>query len=448
MYESTRQYFHIDESNPHVNWKAFVHDGYALLLHIPTSHIVEIPPEFGELLCQGTNTPETIKNLEEIGSQLPEAQKREAAKVDITAIAINVSQSCNFRCVYCYADKGDYGHPSMMDFDMAKKTIDFFVRDTEKLLISFFGGEPLMNLELIKEVVTYCKSIPNKEITYQITSNGSLLNDETILFFKDNKFKVQISFDCLELQGKQRFFADGSETETMVLSKLDALKKEFPEPKQIVLRSTVTKDNISLLEKAALSTLRRFNTYLALIPETSCKKERNFNREDILRIGNILEKIVDTLLKEEDFEALINITNIGGRIAFFHNGKCLQPYCGAGISYLSVSCSGNFYLCHRYTENKNAFIGDLESGIDHEKLQTITRSRLIDFYPCNTCWMRELCGGGCFHQNEAATGDYAVPDPLGCLMQNIEYEQAMRVYMTLLTKKPELLERLEIKETV
>ena len=133
------------------------------------------------------------------------------------------------------------------------------------------------------------------------------------------------------------------------------------------------------------------------------------------------------MLEQEDFETLINITNIGKRIVSLHNGQCLQPYCGAGISYLSVSCSGKFYLCHRFTENKNAFAGDLKSGIDKEKLQNITRDRLIDFRPCNACWIRELCGGGCYHQNEAATGNYSTPDPLGCLLQITEFEQAMRV---------------------
>jgi len=140
-----------------------------------------------------------------------------------------------------------------------------------------------------------------------------------------------------------------------------------------------------------------------------------------------LKTLVDALLEQEDFETLINITNIGKRIVSLHNGQCLQPYCGAGISYLSVSCSGKFYLCHRFTENKNAFAGDLKSGIDKEKLQNITRDRLIDFRPCNACWIRELCGGGCYHQNEAATGNYSTPDPLGCLLQITEFEQAMRV---------------------
>jgi uncharacterized protein len=117
----------------------------------------------------------------------------------------------------------------------------------------------------------------------------------------------------------------------------------------------------------------------------------------------------------------------------------MEAFCGAGLNYVSVSTSGRFYLCHRFTEDEEESVGEIDKGLNMEKLGKVLALRGRTQEPCRSCWMRNLCQGGCFHEHKKATGNIGSIDPIFCQLQETEMTLALRTYITLRNKAPELL---------
>jgi sulfatase maturation enzyme AslB (radical SAM superfamily) len=156
-------------------WQVFNVDGDHYLWHVPSSHLLAVNAKTAEAAAafEAGNPPS--QDLRALSEKLPQAIKRELQPLKITAIALNVAETCNLRCNYCYAGDGNYGEDTMMPNDTAFKAVDFLLAQTDKLHIVFFGGEPLLNFKLVKSVVDYCKTKVGKTFSYAMTTNGVLL---------------------------------------------------------------------------------------------------------------------------------------------------------------------------------------------------------------------------------------------------------------------------------
>lgn len=410
-----------------LHWKAFSYDVGHYLLHIPTSHLLEIDEEFAKKVRGEIKAGSVENDLIAIEEELPKPRKRKLWKPDISAIALNVAQLCNLRCTYCYAEHGNYGNDSTMSEETARKAVDFFSRDHSSLEISFFGGEPLMNFDLIQQVVEQCKNIEGTDFFYKITTNTTLINDNILDFLIANNFHIIASYDGKGLHAKHRLTKDGkSNSEALVQKKLELIKQKIQDPKKFEIRATITRENVDLFEDAVIDILTKQNCKFMFVLQAEKPGPKSFKVNDIEKLGKILERIVNRFLESKDYKKLLRLGNIRGHISRIHKGWACLPYCGAGVDYLSVSTSGKFYICHRFTEDESAEVGSLETGLDLKRINKFTKQRLLGFEPCCRCWMRELCGGGCYHYHIQANESAYKPDALTCLFRNTEIELATR----------------------
>jgi uncharacterized radical SAM superfamily Fe-S cluster-containing enzyme len=192
-------------------WKAFLYDHGAFIIHVPSSTVLETDYDTarrliqkhqkalkGQLpLAEKTAQEEEEEDLsfqealDDLAKQMPKNQGR-STKIDISALSLNMAQGCNLRCNYCFAGEGDYGVKGFMSFETAKKAISLFIEGKKNFHLIFFGGEPLLNYSVIQKIVEWTKTLPCK-FTYAITTNGTLLNEEKIKWMNEYDFAVTIS---------------------------------------------------------------------------------------------------------------------------------------------------------------------------------------------------------------------------------------------------------------
>ena len=420
-------------------WRAFTFSTGHFLLHIPSSHVLAVPEVLAFEVRGEAHDPAAAAELQRLASTLPRPAQVHI-KTDIRAISLNLAQGCNLRCTYCFAGEGDYGTKGMMSLATATAAIDLLAKDKPNFHVVFFGGEPMLNFSVIEQVVTWCEQRP-QDITFSITTNGTLLTAEKLAWFKTKRFAMNLSYDGKGLQARQRLNKDkASNSEALVQKKLAVFGEQLAQLREFRLRSTVTRENLDQLEDSLLHTLSSSNFKVLVAQHATSINGMKFSKEDIDEVGVILRRVIDRCLDGGDYARLLRLDNLKQTIRTIHRGKTGGMACGAGVHYLTVSVGGGFYLCHRFNEDESERFGDIQAGLDTAKLDEIAHFRTAKKAPCDTCWMREWCAGGCFHEHKTASGDKFKIDPRFCQMQDREFSEAMRVYTVLLQKAPHLLE--------
>lgn len=425
------------------DWKSFAYEHGFFALHVESSHLLEVTKEIHDHLTGHLPDPEVETHLQELSSQFPVPVKKELKK-DIGAISLNMAQGCNLRCTYCFAGEGDYGNKAMMSFETAKAAIEMFAKSRKWFHIIFFGGEPMLNFSVMKQVVEWCES-PEQTCKYSfaMTTNATLLNDERVEWLRSKKFAMTVSYDGKGLHARQRLNKDlVSNSETMVEKRLAKFSEQLSTLKDFRLRTTVSKENLPALEEAMIATLNSYNFKMYVSHHATPVKPACFDKEDIDALGTIYENVINRLLDAEDWDGLFRFENTVKLMKLIHSGRTGAIACGAGVNYLTVSASGTFYLCHRFNEEESESFGDIEKGVDDERINAMLDFRQAKRDPCASCWMREWCAGGCMHEHKAKNKSIFEIDPMYCRLQAIEIKQAMRVYTLLQQKAPHLIEAL------
>lgn len=437
-------------------WRAFIYEHGAFLLHVPSSTVLETDHdtalyvsqnhqkvlEGDRLGIEGDDSQGDLgyeEALEELALEMPQAPERKS-EVNISALSLNMAQGCNLRCTYCFAGEGDYGVKGMMSFETAQKAISLFLEGKKRFHLIFFGGEPLLNFSVIQKIVEWTKTLPC-QFTYGITTNGTLLTDEKIKWMNEHHFAVTISYDGKGVHRKNRLNKDKvSDSEALVAKKLKAFETQLSQLKSLRLRSTITRDVLDLTEEAIVHTLNSFSYKLSVARHADSSSRLAFSLEDIDQLVGIMSRVVDRLLAEKDYAKLKRFEAIMGFVRSIHQRKTRQISCGAGVNYLTVSVEGVFHLCHRFNEDKTEIYGDIENGIRYEALKEIAEVRNVKNEPCRSCFVREFCAGGCFHEHKLAHGSKFVLDETFCRLLGSEITIAMKVYTHLVKNAPEVLE--------
>ncbi|MCB9228549.1 MAG: radical SAM protein [Deltaproteobacteria bacterium] len=372
-------------------------------------------------------------------------QPKQRPDLKIRSIALNIIERCNMRCHYCFAGKGDYGFDSSMSMETAIRAVDFFTQDQDDLHIVFFGGEPLLRFRLIYDLVHWCiREKSDKRFTFALTTNGLLMDQEKLDFFVQHRFSLRWSWDGPLLQGRQRQLhgtkKQSSAASDVIGSKIRRLSKGLSELRSFCLRATLDHNSLSLAIENILNMICSTDFRVAWSRVSSSDSQLRFSGEDIEQYCHVFEGVVSALLKEKDYPSLLRIRSLQTYVRVFHSGSYHRNFCGAGLEYLSVSTRGRFYLCHRFTEDEEESLGSLEDGFDMKKIKAISRHRMMEDEPCQSCWMREICAGGCFHEHKMGTGHIMTIDPFFCQIQDTEMRQALRVYLEMTVHAPELLE--------
>lgn len=380
-----------------------------------------------------------IKELVDEGLLYTSDIYEEVAKKDdgphyVKALCLNVIHDCNLRCKYCFADEGEYkGKRCAMSAETGKKAIDWVIEASgprKNIEVDLFGGEPLMVMDTIKEIVDYAnlKGIEKgKNIRFTMTTNATLLNEENMKYLDKNMGNLVLSIDGRpEVNDKVRIRFDGKGSFDQILPKIKKMVEIRDKSKQYYARGTFTRENLDFYEDYKFLKSEGFDEISiepVVLPD---EHELSIRKEDIPKINEQYELLYKDLL--EDYRN-------GKNTKFYHfnidlnGGPCVYKRisgCGAGFEYVAITPDGEIYPCHQFVGNKDYLMGTLDTGIVKPEIQdTFKKANIYSKPICRECWARFYCSGGCQANNFNFNGDILIPYEIGCELQKKRIEMAI-----------------------
>jgi len=369
------------------------------------------------------------------------------------SLVLNVANKCNLHCSYCYEPEGaKYGSsPVQMDWDTARQSIDFLFQkagNNREVNVIFFGGEALLNFKLMREVVEYAEEQGrehDKKVDFSLTTNGTLLTDEVIDFFQAHRFGLTVSMDGpQELHDKRRFFltARGEKKgsyEQIVLRIKRLMARYTARP--VVARVTVTKGTVEVMRiYEHLTSLGFFE--VGFSPVTAKNgEEYGLEPADLRQVLAGFKELGALYVERALQNQYTGFSNLSTMLTDVHLGTNKLFPCGAGLGLLDVDGNGDVYLCHRFPGTEEHQYGNVKEGLAYDRLNEFINSAHVENKPvCQTCWIRGLCGGGCYHEAYTQFGDGALPNLHYCDFLREWTEYGIRVYMELQEKNPGFVE--------
>ncbi|MDD4297598.1 MAG: thioether cross-link-forming SCIFF peptide maturase [Ruminiclostridium sp.] len=351
----------------------------------------------------------------------------------VKALCLHIAHDCNLRCKYCFAGEGDYnGEKSVMPVEVAKKAIDFVIANSgnrKNIEIDFFGGEPLLNMETVKETVRYAREkeqIHNKCFRFTITTNGILLNDETNDYLNSTMDNIVLSLDGRkEVNDTMRVRRDGTGTYETILPKFKKLVSTR-KAKDYYVRGTFTSNNLDFSNDVIHMADLGFEQ---LSIEPVVQKDGSgieIKTEHLEKIFSEYEKLAKMLLERKRANKGVN---------FFHfmidldGGPCIVKRlrgCGSGSEYLAVTPAGELFPCHQFVGFQEFKMGNVFTGIDRPDI--IDKFKKINVYTrekCRECWARFYCSGGCTANAWQFKKDLSGVYEIGCEIQKKRIECAL-----------------------
>ena len=341
---------------------------------------------------------------------------------DIKALCLHVAHTCNLNCEYCFAAQGKYhGQRSLMSFEVGKQALDFLVSHSGKrknLEVDFFGGEPLMNWQVVKDLVAYARSIEKeagKNFRFTLTTNGVLVDDDVIEFSNREMSNVVLSLDGRkEIHDRFRVDYAGNGSWERIVPKFQKLV-EARNGKGYYMRGTFTHRNVDFLEDIKHMADLGF-TELSMEPVV-CSPDDPYalTEEDLPKLFEQYEELAFEMLKRKQN---------GKGFTFYHymidltGGPCIYKRisgCGSGTEYLAVTPTGELYPCHQFVGDPKYLMGDVWQGVTNTELRD--EFKLCNAYArpdCKDCWAKLYCSGGCAANAYHATGSIKGVYDYGC----------------------------------
>ena len=371
---------------------------------------------------------EDVKELENLG-KLWSKDEYEDLAIDfknrntvIKALCLHVAHSCNLNCSYCFAAQGKYhGKDALMSFETGKRALDFLVENSgtrRNLEVDFFGGEPLLNFDVVKQLVKYARSIEkdkNKNFRFTLTTNGVLIDDDVIDFCNAEMDNVVLSLDGRpEIHDHFRKDLGGNGSYDKILPKF----KKFVEKrgdKSYYMRGTFTHNNVDFTNDIFHMADLGFKE-LSMEPVVCPPNEPYALTDEDLPI---LLRQYEILSKE-----MIKRKKAGNGFTFYHymldlsNGPCIYKRitgCGSGTEYMAVTPQGELYPCHQFVGDEKYSLGNIWDGVTNKAVQDEFRScNAYARKECKDCWARLYCSGGCAANAYHATGSVNGIYEYGC----------------------------------
>lgn len=356
-------------------------------------------------------------------------------KAPIKSMCINISHDCNLRCEYCFAAKGDFGQGRcLMPLETAKKAIDFIIENSgtrHNLEVDFFGGEPLMNFEVVKQTIEYARSIEkehNKNFRFTITTNGLLLDDEKIEYINREMNNAVLSLDGRkEVNDKLRVTPNGKGCYDIIVPKYQKLVAGRGD-KDYYIRGTFTKHNLDFTEDVVHMRELGFDQ-LSIEPVVSDPKlDYSIKYEDLPRVFEEYEKLANTIIKSR---------KNGDYYNFFHfmidlnQGPCAIKRlrgCGCGNEYVAVTPQGDIYPCHQFVGNEDYKMGNLNDGTFNTEMKLMfAKANVYSKENCKDCWAKFYCSGGCNANNFQYEGNILKSHKTSCELEKKRLECAIMI---------------------
>ncbi len=351
----------------------------------------------------------------------------------VKAMCLNIAHDCNLRCKYCFASTGDFGKGrKLMTFETGKKAIDFLLEkslDRKNLELDFFGGEPLMNFDVVKQIVEYARSREaeyGKKFRFTITTNGVLLDDDKIDFINREMSNVVLSIDGRkEVNDYMRKRVDGSGCYDKIMPAFKKLVEKRGD-KEYYVRGTFTKNNLDFSNDV-------FDLYNNGFDQISvepvvCEASADYA---------ITEKELPAIFKEYErlAERILDNEKKGKKFNFFHfmldldQGPCAIKRlrgCGCGNDYVAITPDGDIYPCHQFVGIEEFKMGNIDEGTFDTKMKSyFSKTHVYTKPECKKCWAKFYCSGGCNANNYQYAGDVHNAHKLSCQLQKKRLECAI-----------------------
>jgi len=360
--------------------------------------------------------------------------KRKTSGV-IKALCIHIAHTCNLNCSYCFASQGKYhGDRALMSFDVGKRALDFLVENSgtrRNLEVDFFGGEPLMNFDVVKQLVAYARSIEkehNKNFRFTLTTNGVLIDDDVIEFANKEMSNVVLSLDGRkEVHDRFRVDYNGVGSWEKIVPKFQKLVKAR-NGKDYYMRGTFTHANPDFLNDIQTMLDLGFNE-LSMEPVVCASGDPSeLTEADLPIVLDQYEKLAELMLKRE---------KEGKPFTFYHymidlsGGPCIYKRisgCGSGTEYMAVTPWGDLYPCHQFVGDEKFKLGDIWNGVDNIAVQNeFLECNVYARSECKDCWAKLYCSGGCAANAYHSTGSVKGVYEYGCKLFRKRMECAIMV---------------------
>lgn len=355
----------------------------------------------------------------------------------IKALCLHIAHTCNLNCSYCFASQGKYqGERALMSFEVGKQAFDFLIANSgsrRNLEVDFFGGEPLMNFDVVKQLVAYARSIEkehNKNFRFTLTTNGMLIDDDVIDFLNKEMDNVVLSLDGRkEVHDRFRVDYAGNGSYDKILPKFKKLV-DARGGEKYYMRGTFTHHNVDFTNDIFHMADLGF-TELSMEPVVCDPNDPSaLTQEDLPKLFEQYEILANEMLKRK---------KEGRPFTFYHymldltEGPCIYKRitgCGSGTEYMAVTPWGELYPCHQFVGDPKYSLGNIWDGVTNTKVQDEFRSCNAYARPdCNDCWARLYCSGGCAANAYHATGSIQGVYKYGCELfkKRIECAVMMKV---------------------
>ena len=395
---------------------------------VTAEELEECYDQIGELKEAGQLfTPDTFKPM-------ADTLKQKTAGV-VKALCLHVAHTCNLNCSYCFASQGKYhGDRALMSLEVAKRSLDFLIENSvtrHNLEVDFFGGEPLMNWDMIKELVAYARQREKetgKRFRFTLTTNGVLVDDDVIEFSNREMSNVVLSLDGRkEIHDRYRVDYAGNGSWEKIVPKFQKFV-EARGGKNYYMRGTFTHQNPDFLKDIQVMLDLGF-TELSMEPVVCAADDPSaLTAEDLPIVLEQYEKLAEMMLQRH---------KEGNPFTFYHymidlkGGPCIYKRvsgCGSGTEYMAVTPWGDLYPCHQFVGDEAFKLGDIWQGVTNKETQCQFAACNVYARPdCADCWAKLYCSGGCAANAYHATGSVTGVYEYGCELFRKRMECAIMV---------------------
>ncbi len=351
----------------------------------------------------------------------------------VKALCLHIAHDCNLACEYCFAEEGEYhGRRALMSFEVGKKALDFLVANSGNrinLEVDFFGGEPTMNWQVVKDLVEYGRSLEephNKKFRFTLTTNGVLLNDDILEFANKEMSNIVLSIDGRkEVNDKMRPFRGGQGSYDMIVPKFQKVA-ESRDQMNYYVRGTFTHNNLDFAEDVLHLADLGFKQ-ISVEPVVAKPEDwYSIKEEDIPVLKEEYDKLAAEMIKRR---------KAGNGFNFFHfmidleGGPCVAKRlsgCGSGTEYLAVTPWGDLYPCHQFVGQEDFLLGNVDDGIVKTELRD--EFKCCNVYAkekCKKCFAKFYCSGGCAANSYNFHGNINDAYDVGCELQRKRIECAI-----------------------
>ncbi len=354
----------------------------------------------------------------------------------VKALCLHIAHACNLSCKYCFAEEGLYHgkKAELMPYEVGKQALDFLVANSgnrRNLEVDFFGGEPLLNFDVVKQLVEYGRELEkthDKHFRFTLTTNGVLLNDEIMEFANREMDNVVLSIDGRkEIHDMMRPFQRGDGSYDIILPKFQKFAESRGQQKYYA-RGTFTHNNLDFSEDVLHLADLGFKQISVEPVVAQSTDDYALQEEDLPKLFEEYDKLAAEMVKrhgtDKDFTFFHFMIDLEG-------GPCVYKRlsgCGSGTEYMAVTPTGELYPCHQFVGTEGFKMGDVWTGITNTEMQTQFKGCNVYSRPaCKDCFAKFYCSGGCAANAYNFTGDIRGNYALGCELQKKRIECAIMI---------------------